>query len=240
MWISLRAAALAAIIGLIPAVLDAESGKSAREALKPFNDLIGTWKAVGEPEGTPAEKQRGFWRETVSFVWRFQGDDVWIALEFQNGKHYKSGEIRYLPEKDRFRLDLLTKDGKKLTFEGQPDDKARNFVFERTEDAMETQRLTFGLVGDIRFKYTLDTRPEGRRLFAKAFQVTGTREGESFGTRDKQPECIVSGGLGTMTVSYKGMTYYVCCTGCRDEFYANPEKYIKEYQEKKAKERQGK
>lgn len=240
MSVVFRLTACLTILGLGFTPLAADPAKSPREALKPFNDLIGTWKAVGEPEGTPAEKQRGFWRETVSFVWRFQGDQVWIAVEFQNGKHYKSGEIRYLPDKNRFQLDLVTKDGKKLTFDGQPDDKGRNFVFERTEDSKEIQRLTFGLVGDIRFKYTLDTRPEGRRLFAKAFQVTGTREGESFGTRDKQPECIVSGGLGTMTVSYKGMTYYVCCTGCRDEFYANPEKYIKEYQEKKAKERQGK
>jgi len=67
--------------------------------------------------------------------------------------------------------------------------------------------------------------------------VTGTREGESFGAAEKKPECIVSGGLGTSTVSYKGVTYYVCCTGCRDEFNANPEKYVKEWNEKKAKEK---
>ena len=51
------------------------------------------------------------------------------------------------------------------------------------------------------------------------------------------PECVVTGGLGTISVNYKGKTYYVCCTGCRDEFKDNPEKYIKEYEEKKAKEK---
>jgi hypothetical protein len=30
-----------------------------------------------------------------------------------------------------------------------------------------------------------------------------------------------------MTVSYQGKSYPVCCTGCRDEFLANPEKYVK-------------
>ena len=30
-----------------------------------------------------------------------------------------------------------------------------------------------------------------------------------------------------MTVSYKGKTYPVCCSGCRDEFNDNPEKYAK-------------
>ena len=49
----------------------------------------------------------------------------------------------------------------------------------------------------------------------------------------KGPECIVSGGLGTMKVTYKGKDYYVCCSGCRDEFKSDPEKYIKEYEERK-------
>ncbi len=43
----------------------------------------------------------------------------------------------------------------------------------------------------------------------------------------KGPECVVSGGVGTSKVMYKGKEYYVCCTGCRDEFLADPEKYIK-------------
>jgi YHS domain-containing protein len=38
-----------------------------------------------------------------------------------------------------------------------------------------------------------------------------------------------------MPVTYKGQTYYVCCTGCRDAFNETPEKYIKEFLERKAK-----
>ena len=30
-----------------------------------------------------------------------------------------------------------------------------------------------------------------------------------------------------MTVSYQGQSYPICCTGCRDEFVENPEKYLK-------------
>jgi YHS domain-containing protein len=37
----------------------------------------------------------------------------------------------------------------------------------------------------------------------------------------------VTGGLGTIAVSYKGQTYYVCCGGCKDAFEADPEKYVK-------------
>ena len=47
---------------------------------------------------------------------------------------------------------------------------------------------------------------------------------------------MVSGGLGKIKISYKGETYYVCCTGCQEAFKDDPEKYLKEYAERKAKE----
>ena len=50
-----------------------------------FNDLIGGWKGTGEPEGTAAEKQRGFWKETVSFGWKFKGDDAWMTGACETG-----------------------------------------------------------------------------------------------------------------------------------------------------------
>ena len=35
-------------------------------------------------------------------------------------------------------------------------------------------------------------------------------------------------------LTYKGETFYVCCSGCRDAFNENPEKYVKEFKAKKA------
>ena len=35
--------------------------------------------------------------------------------------------------------------------------------------------------------------------------------------------CIVTEGKGTSKVSYKGKTYWVCCSGCRDAFLDDPE-----------------
>ena len=37
----------------------------------------------------------------------------------------------------------------------------------------------------------------------------------------------MTGGAATMTLTYQGRTFPICCTGCRDEFNENPEKYIK-------------
>src|SRR5262249_37920567 len=61
---------------------------AARKALQPFNDLIGTWRATGTPEGTREEKQRGFWTESLTWAWAFKGDDAWLTVTFDKGKHF--------------------------------------------------------------------------------------------------------------------------------------------------------
>src|SRR5437763_1789938 len=61
------------------------------------------------------------------------------------------------------------------------------------------------------------------------------KEGESLGTTGKKNECIVTGGLGTIAVTYMGETFYVCCTGCRDAFNEEPAKFVKAFKEKKGK-----
>jgi hypothetical protein len=65
--------------------------------------------------------------------------------------------------------------------------------------------------------------------------VACNKAGESLGAKEKKNLCVVSGGVGTSTVTYKGQTYYLCCSGCRDAFNENPEKYIKEFEAKKNK-----
>jgi hypothetical protein len=69
-------------------------------------------------------------------------------------------------------------------------------------------------------------------LYTKAYRVVCTRKGVAFAATGDEPECVVSGGLGVVKVSYKGKIYWVCCSGCLAELRANPEKYIKEYEAK--------
>src|SRR4051812_6018762 len=63
-----------------------------REALKPFNDLVGSWRGTGYPEGSAAEKQKGFWSEKIAWAWQFKGDDVWMKVTFDKGKHFRAGD----------------------------------------------------------------------------------------------------------------------------------------------------
>src|SRR5262249_59926125 len=91
----------------------------------------------------------------------------------------------------------------------------KKLVLERTDEKTnEAQRLTFNLLHDNRHLYRYEVKAAGKSSFTPVYQVGATKEGVAFAGPDGKPECVVSGGLGTMPVSYKGKTYYVCCGGC--------------------------
>ena len=207
-----------------------------KEALQVFNDLIGSWRGTGTPEGTQEEKRKGFWSESISWSWHFKGEDAWLGVTFDKSRHFVNGELRYLADKDAFQLTLRTPANETLTFAGQMKD--RLLTLTRTDTAKkETQQIVLSLLHSNRYLYRYEVKPQERQGFTKMYQVGATKEGVPFASGDSKPECIVSGGLGTMPVTYKGQTYYVCCSGCRDAFKDDPEKYIKEYQAKKAKDK---
>jgi hypothetical protein len=223
---------------LVPVTLPAPAADqetpSARAALQALNDFIGDWKGSGAPE-KPRPEPRETWQESLNWCWRFKGDDAWLALTVKNGRHFKGGELRYLPEKRRYQLTAVDLKNNKLQFEGEL--QKGYLTLDRTDPATkDVQRLTLNSAGaGVRFVYRLAHKPAGRTLFVKDYQVACSKEGESLAQREKKNECVVTGGLGTMTVSYKGVTYYVCCSGCRDAFNENPEKYVKEFEARKRK-----
>jgi hypothetical protein len=221
------------LLALWPAYASDTPPRRPKDALQVFNDLIGTWRGTGQPEGTKAEKQRGFWTETLTWEWQFKGDDAWLTVAFDKGKYFTQGELHYLPAKGQYELKVQTPAKETLTFAGPFGDG--RLTLDRTDEKGETQRLVVTLLHHNRFLYRYEVKPPERPQFVKVYQVGATKEGVPFADGEAGPECIVSGGLGTIKVTYKGETYYVCCSGCRRAFQDEPEKYIKEYQEKKAK-----
>ena len=214
---------------------DTPGDKPAREALKPLNVLVGSWKGTGTPEGTPQERQKGHWQETVAWEWQFKDADAWLTVTFDKGKHFTRGELRYRPATDDFELALTTVDKEKRTYTGKL--AGKQLTLERpVPDAKQVERLTFSLLHDNRITYRLDTRPEAGTAVTRKYLVGLTKEGEAFADVGRpERECIVSGGAGTMAVSFEGKTYYVCCSGCRDEFKANPKKYVDEWEARRKK-----
>jgi hypothetical protein len=231
MWLSLALF----LVSVVPAADkdDKEEPASAKAALQALNDFIGEWKGSGgPPRATPASKD--IWTETLNWSWRFKGDDVWLLLDIKDGKYYKGGELRYLPDKKVYELTLTDKAGKKQAFAGELKDDV--LTLEHVDaDKKETQQIKMNTAAEgIRLIYRFAHKPEGKTLYVTDYQVAANKAGESLGKTEKKNECVVSGGLGTIPVSYKGVTYYVCCSGCKDAFMENPEKYIKEFEAKKA------
>jgi hypothetical protein len=231
---TIRVASLILALALATASIaaDGEEPASAKEALQAFNEYIGDWKGTGDVE-KPKPGSKTFWSESVNWAWRFKKDDAWLLMTIKNGKLFKSGELRYSTDTKKYQLTAMDLKDKKLIFEGAL--KNGLLVLERTdEDKKETQQLSMNVAGDgVRFNYWYKTKPVSKKIYNTGYLVACNKEGENLGGKSDGKECPVSGGLGKIAVSFKGETFYVCCSGCRDAFNENPEKYVKEFKAKK-------
>jgi len=213
----------------------ADAPADSRAALQQLNDFIGDWKGTGAPD-RPRPDPKESWSESIAWSWRFKAGESWLQFDVKAGKYLSRGEVRYLPERKAYQLAAVDAKQQKIVFEGQRDAKGY-LTFERTDPATgETQQLVMNSAGDgVRFVYRYAVRPKGRTVFTKVYQVAASKEGESLAASGKKNECVVTGGSGTIAVTFMGETFYVCCSGCRDAFNEEPAKYVAAYKEKKKK-----
>jgi hypothetical protein len=221
-------------LGLHALAADGGDKAATKEALQALQEFIGKWNGNGSPE-KPRPAAKELWSETLRWGWRFKGDDVALSLSVKDGKYLKGGELRYLPAKKVYQFTAIDAADKKAVYEGTI--RKDVLTLERVDPATkETQQLLMNTAaeGD-RFILRSHRKAAGSTIYKKDYLVQATRDGVSLGKVDKKNLCVVSGGLGTMTVMYKGETFYVCCSGCADAFRENPEKYIAEFKAKKNK-----
>jgi YHS domain-containing protein len=195
-----------------------------KRALQELQGFVGEWhleatrKVGGKVEA---------WKETVLWGWQFPPSGPCLKVEFSQGKgkFFTHGHVTYDVAAKQYRLVLYTSEKKELDLRGQV---IRGTLKVESKDSTgDVHRVTMTTLAEgIRFQVRYDRQEGGRGLFLNVLGFQGNRAGESFAARKKAPECIVSGGAATIPVTYQGKQYFVCCTGCRDEFYANPEKYI--------------
>lgn len=216
----------------VPAMQAGDDDNPAKEALQALNEFVGAWKGAG----SNLSKSEN-WTEDLAWSWKFKGDDAWLTVQFKSGKDLSKGELRFLPEKKKYQLTAFDKKDNKEVFEGVL--KKGYLTLDRVDSKSgDTMRLTMNVAGGgVRFIYSMQRKRKGTTIFSKLYQVDFNKEGESLAGGAKEKECVVTGGKGTIPVSYMGKTYYVCCSGCRDAFNENPAKIIKEYEERKKKEK---
>jgi len=220
---------LAAATGLSTAAdppKPADAAKS-KKALQEVQDFMGNWNLEGTQKvGTKTEA----WKEKVEWSWKFKTEMPAIKVSFAEGKgkYFSKGELTYSVEKKKYVLALTAADKSEQVFEGDLL-KSGGLKLERKDAKTgDAYRITANTLADgIRFAFKVEKQDGGKGLFANAFQMTGNKEGESLAGGTKKPECIVTGGAASIAVSYQGKQYFVCCSGCRDAFNENPEKFIK-------------
>lgn len=206
----------------------AADAAKAKKALQEVQDFIGLWKLEGTQKvGARTEA----WKEDVSWSWKFKDGDAWLTAKFADGKgkYFKGGELRYDTAKKKYLLTLAPaeKGAADQVFEGT---YARGALRLERKDARtgDVYRLTMNTLAEgVRFSFKLEKQDGGKGLFSNVYALNGNKDGESLAGTSKKPECVVSGGAASIAVQYNGKTYYVCCSGCRDEFNANPKKYAK-------------
>lgn len=202
--------------------------------LQPF---IGAWKGVGQPQ---RGSSKDAWIEEADWQWDFADKDVAVTFSTPKGKYMTAARITSGDEEHTFRLTANPRDKPEdaVQYEGKSNEEDE-LIFEITEHRDDMpDRISIRTVanGDRLIVY-LERRRGTTDRFSRLAEIGYTKKGSGFGKGTTYVECVITGGLGTIPVVHEGKTYYVCCTGCRDLFLADPEKALAEYRQRKEEEK---
>jgi YHS domain-containing protein len=219
-----------------------DEGATDREipkAFAPLEYLIGKWNGQGVPKDNSAQQFRG-WDEKHAWAWIFnKGKPSGLSFTIEGGKFLASGKITFDPKTKLYRLEGKEPGsrGKAIVFEGKLDSTGKRLVLDlirqKTSALSESDAVQISLrpnANFLRYTMTQDKKPEGAAQFARAIEIGVTKEGETFAAgaaATERPKCIVTGGQATMSVTFEGQTFQLCCSGCLGEFNDNPQKYVK-------------
>jgi YHS domain-containing protein len=198
-------------------------------AFAPFEHMIGSWKGTGVPTANPLKG----WPETHLWAWKFaRGVPIGMSLELKGDKALAKGVLTFDDATKTYHLDGTDAEGKAVSYVGalERTGKSQSLVLDRVGGEGKDRLTIRPNINLIRCTIEFDHQEPGAPQFKRVTQVGLTKEGESFaagGSAENLPKCILTGGAATMTVSYQGKSYPVCCSGCRDEFNDDPEKYAK-------------
>ncbi|QDU39296.1 hypothetical protein Mal4_36350 [Maioricimonas rarisocia] len=223
----------------------AASRQELLDRMMPLQVMLGNWRGITQRE---AGDFKGL--GDLNWVWDFQTDrnQPAMVMSSEEGPYFRELRLTYLTDMDAFRLTALDDEGTQRTFDGtfsepveefQGDDRRlhRRYRLEFTEtepaDPKNAWKIVFDQQDNNRYLLEMHRR-RGSRF--QRFDTVGTqRKGTSFALNDEdygEKECIISGGLGTIQVSYEGKSYWVCCTGCKAAFEEDPATWIAEYKAK--------
>lgn len=217
-------------------------------ALQPFQVLLGDWRwNTRKLFGNFAKAA-----EDMKWVWDFQSDPNRPALKGTSdaNPYFQKVWLTWLPDDEKFQLTGKTPDGEARVLQGayvengEPKEESDGKKLQHTYKLQLTQvtpaegeqwQVTLTQVDNNQYRMDLTRRPPTGKQFGPLDSVHHQRFGTSFAVADSDnpgPKCIISGGLGTIQVEYKGKSYPVCCSGCAAAFKDDPEKWLAKFAEK--------
>jgi YHS domain-containing protein len=233
----MRLLALGLVAGLImmdePSAPSAESRNGRRvdqELLRSYGVLVGPWKGVGQAQRNSA---RGAWTEMAEWRWRLSADSAALELKVDGGKYLQSARILPKPQPGSFLLEAALADGSKRSFSGQAGARSQLVLTAEGPAAEGLRRITLSPLHETRFLLLLEAQDLASERFYRLAEIGYTRQGVPFAAGDSHPVCIVTDGRGTIELKYKGQSYWVCCSGCKDLFEENPAAVIAEAAERR-------
>ncbi len=153
-----------------------------------------------------------------------------------DGKLVHHSRLTFDPEANLYLLDLTTPEEQTRLYQGRLEDNQLKLEAEPDNDGT-VFRITITLLNDQRTLVLHEKRESQQQRFFRIAEVGYTRAGVRLAKPGGgQPECIVTGGAGTLEVMHNGKTYYVCCSGCKQAFEDDPEGIIAEAAERRKQE----
>jgi ribosomal protein L24E len=206
------------------------------QALAVLQDYVGGWKGVGQPR---RGSTKDAWIEQADWAWRFADGRASLVFQSRDGKWFRAAELRAVGANGQFELVATPLDGQaRERFTGKLSEG--RLVLDAVEPAAgrPAQIIIRQVAGGDRLLISYLQQAAGSKFLSPLAEVGYTRKGSNFGKGTSGPECVVTGGYGSMSVEHDGQTFYVCCSGCRDLFNDDPQAVIAEYRQRKAAQRE--
>lgn len=228
-------------------------------ALQPLQVLLGQWRwTTNRKFPGAAGQQANKSAEDLEWIWDFKHDAAQPALTAKSEAHpyFRQVWLTFFPEENQFQATAKGVDGDDRAFRGtwtdggEPQEVSDGKKIQHVHKLQLTQNSPAGgeqwqfqmsQLDNNQYLVTMTRSPAPGKPFVPLDVVRQQRLGTSFAVADSDnpgPKCIISGGLGTMTVSYQGKSYPVCCSGCAAAFNDDPQRWLAKWAEReKAKKR---
>ncbi|MAR12751.1 MAG: hypothetical protein CL681_22650 [Blastopirellula sp.] len=212
--------------------------RAGQRALQPLQALVGEWNGVGQPR---RGNTQGAWTEKNTWKWQFSSGPAALTFQANRGKYFSSGRLTAAKDGRTYRLQATgTVDKQAHIYTGNLN--AQNVLVLKAEapkDGLPARISMRFVASDKRLIVLYERQSALSSRYVRLSEVGYTRRGSNFGKTTEPNECIVTGGRGTIAVTFEGKTYYVCCGGCKDYFEENPAAVLAEYRARQAAAKEG-